>query len=100
AGSYLALLLAKEGYSVHVYEKRPDMRRTQIGRGRSINLAISTRGINALNRIDGANAILSEVIPMYGRFLHQRDGSGMFQAYAPARNLYISSIARGTLNKT
>jgi kynurenine 3-monooxygenase len=48
-GSLLALTLARRGFSVDVYERRSDMRRVEIGAGRSINLAVSTRGLHALH---------------------------------------------------
>src|SRR5213075_270129 len=50
-GSLLALMLARQGHSVDVYERRPDMRRVEIGAGRSINLAVSTRGLHALHEV-------------------------------------------------
>ena len=81
-GSLLAIILKKRGYEVSIYERRPDMRSTNIAAGRSINLAMSTRGWNAL-ALAGLKEDMEELaIPMYGRFLHQADGSSAFQPYS------------------
>ncbi|MEP7146760.1 MAG: NAD(P)-binding protein, partial [bacterium] len=48
AGSLLSVYLSKKGFEVNVYERRSDMRNENSGGGRSINLALSTRGIHAL----------------------------------------------------
>jgi len=50
AGSLVSVYLAKRGYEVNIYERRPDMRNVEIPAGRSINLALSTRGISALKK--------------------------------------------------
>ena len=52
SGSLLAICMAKKGFDVHLYERRPDMRKAKVEAGRSINLALSTRGISALEKED------------------------------------------------
>lgn len=98
-GSLLSIILRKKGYDVTVYERRPDMRKATIGAGRSINLAMSARGWKALD-LAGLRADLEAIaIPMYGRFLHQADGSTAFQPYSK-NNDAIYSVSRGELNKS
>jgi kynurenine 3-monooxygenase len=70
AGSLLAVYLAKKGFEVNVYERRSDMRKGPVERGRSINLALSTRGIHALKEIGLYDEIKKIAIPMYGRMMH------------------------------
>jgi len=97
-GSLLAIILKKRGYEVSIYERRPDMRNTNIAAGRSINLAMSTRGWNAL-ALAGLKEDMEELaIPMYGRFLHQADGTSAFQPYSK-NNEAIYSVSRGELNR-
>jgi kynurenine 3-monooxygenase len=97
-GSLLAIVLRKRGYEVTIYERRPDMR-TAIGpAGRSINLAMSVRGWNALELAGLREDIEELAIPMPGRFLHLEDGSSAFQPYG-TRGEAIYSVSRGELNK-
>lgn len=97
-GSLLAIILRKRGYNVTIYERRPDMRSNTIAAGRSINLAMSARGWKALD-LAGLRADLESIaIPMYGRYLHQADGSAAFQQYGK-NNEAIYSVSRGELNK-
>jgi len=98
-GSLLSIALAQKGYAVAVYERRSDMRRYKVDAGRSINLAISTRGISALKKLGIADSILKSAIPMYGRQMHDREGALTFQKYGAFENEYINSISRGTLNQ-
>jgi len=97
-GSLLAIILRKKGYEVTIYERRPDMRRASIGAGRSINLAMSARGWNALEIAGLKEEMEAIAIPMYGRYLHQADGSSAFQQYG-RNNEAIYSVSRGELNK-
>ena len=69
-GPLLALGLVKRGFRVEIYERRPDMRRVRISAGRSINLALSTRGIHALAEAGLWNDMRRIVIPMKGRMMH------------------------------
>lgn len=97
-GSLLAVLMKKRGYDVTIYERRPDMRSNKIAAGRSINLAMSERGWRALDLAGLRKDIEELAIPMYGRYLHQADGSSAFQQYG-ANNEAIYSVSRGELNK-
>ncbi|RMG38574.1 MAG: FAD-dependent monooxygenase [Methanobacteriota archaeon] len=99
AGSLLAIYLAKKGFRVEVYERRPDMRKEQISAGRSINLALSTRGIYALQEVGLAKTVLKSAIPMKGRMIHTRDGELLFQPYGKDESEVINSVSRGELNK-
>lgn len=98
SGTLLAILLAKRGVEVDLYERRPDMRKVKMSAGRSINLALSQRGIKALKRVGMNDYILSEAVPMKGRFIHKHDGSTVLQAYSGREGLHINSVSRGGLN--
>lgn len=97
-GSMLALFLAKRNYEVKVYERRPDMRKQKIDGGRSINLALSDRGLKALNKLGLAEEVKKMTIPMHGRMVHGIDGSLNYQPYGK-EGQYINSISRGGLNE-
>ncbi len=97
-GSLLAIILRKRGYQVSIYERRPDMRSAHISAGKSINLAMSTRGWNALELAGLKSEMEALAIPMYGRYLHQPDGQTAFQPYSK-NNEAIYSVSRGELNK-
>lgn len=99
AGSLMAIYLAKKGLKVAVYESRPDMRKTTISAGRSINLALSDRGIKALEEVGVAQQVLEQAVPMPGRMLHSKDGNLKFAPYGRDESQYINSIPRGGLNK-
>ncbi len=96
-GSLHAVYLAKRGVQVEVYERRPDMRNTDIVAGRSINLAISHRGLKALARVGLKEKVLEMVIPMPGRMIHDVDGNTNFQPYGK-EGQQINSVSRGGLN--
>ncbi len=98
-GSLLSVYLAQHGFQVELIERRADMRSEQISAGRSINLAVSTRGIHALKQIGLAEAILEQAVPMRGRMIHSLAGELSFQAYGKDDSQYINSISRGGLNK-
>ena len=97
-GSLWACFMAKRGHQVHVFERRGDMRKEAMSAGRSINLAMSTRGWNALKKIGMEEELKQIAIPMHGRMIHQEDGTKDFQAYGK-EGQYIYSISRGDLNK-
>jgi len=97
-GSLLSIMLKKKGYPVTVYERRPDMRSARIAAGRSINLAMSARGWRALELAGLRSEMEAIAIPMYGRYLHQPDGTAAFQQYG-RNNEAIYSVSRGELNK-
>lgn len=97
-GSLLALRLAQRGYKVEVYESRPDLRTTDISAGRSINLALSDRGLKAL-RLCGMEEKAREIcIPMFGRLMHDAKGDTFSSNYSGRENEFINSISRGNLN--
>lgn len=98
-GSLLAVFLARRGKAVEVFERRPDLRREEISAGRSINLAISVRGLNALAQVGLEQEALAHAIPMPGRMIHPRDGALAFQAYGKDDSQCIHSISRGFLNR-
>ena len=97
AGCLFATMLCKRGFPVQVYERRPDMREASIAAGRSINLALSVRGIDALRRAGLADEVLAEAIPMAGRRMHAVDGSLSFQPYGQTGQA-INSVSRRGLN--
>jgi kynurenine 3-monooxygenase len=98
-GSLLATFLARRGFDVSLYERRPDMRREVISAGRSINLAISVRGLHALRQIDLEEEVLRLAVPMRGRMMHAVDGALTFLRYGKDDSECINSISRGELNK-
>ena len=100
AGSLLAVSLAREGWSVEVRERRGDPRAAGYVGGRSINLAISARGLKALRRVGLEDAILRDAIRMPGRMIHARDRSLTFQKYSRNPAHAIQSVSRSTLNLT
>ncbi len=97
-GSLLAIYLKNRGYQVSVFERRNDMRKTAGYEGRSINLALSNRGIRALEEVGLAEELKKEAIPMHGRMIHDLHGNLNFQPYGKAGQ-YINSISRSGLNK-
>lgn len=98
AGSLLSVYLAKRGYTVDLYERRPDMRQVKISAGRSINLALSTRGIHALKEVGLFDEISKILIPMKGRMMHGTDGAQTFVPYGKDDTEVINSVSRGELN--
>ena len=97
-GSLLSIYLSKRGYKVKVYERRGDMRKEDMVAGRSINLALSDRGIKALKEVGLMDEIRKICIPMHGRFMHNADGSTAYQPYGK-EGQFINSVSRGELNK-
>ena len=100
AGGLLAAYLGRRGYDVDLYERRADPREGNIVGGRSINLAISTRGIHALEQIGIADEALRHAIPMRGRMIHDRSGELHFSPYDVDPKKCINSIGRAALNTT
>jgi kynurenine 3-monooxygenase len=97
-GSLLACFLARRGLSVTLYERRSDPRAGQAERGRSINLAISERGLDALRRLGLVEQVMADALPMTGRMIHPVSGPLDFQPYSVGRDRAINSISRGALN--
>ena len=96
-GSLLSIYLAKRGYSLTIYERRADMRKAVMIAGRSINLALSDRGIKALEEVGIMEEIRKIAIPMHGRLIHNLDGSTTYQPYG-GDGQYINSVSRSQLN--
>ncbi len=96
-GSLLSIYLARRGYKVSVYERRFDMRKNFLGGGRSINLALSNRGIRALEEVGLAAEMKKHSVPMKGRLMHDKEGKLTFQPYGTSGQ-YINSISRSGLN--
>lgn len=97
-GSLQAILLAKDGYEVEVFERRPDIRQMKLVAGKSINLALSDRGWKALERAGIAEDIRAIAIPMYKRCMHALNGSLTYQPYGQ-EDQAIYSVSRGGLNQ-
>ena len=100
AGGLLAAYLGRRGYDVDLYERRSDPREGNIIGGRSINLALSTRGIHALEQVGIANEVLQHAIPMRGRMIHDKSGDLHFAPYDVDPKKCINSIGRAALNTT
>ena len=100
AGALMACYLGKAGRRVDVYERRPDPRGHGQERGRSINLALSVRGIQGLREVGLAEEVLKDAIPMRGRMIHGPSGKLAFQAYGKDASESIHSVSRAGLNLT
>ena len=99
AGSLLAILLARRGLRVTVYEKRADPRAGAVDGGRSINLALAARGIRGLERAGMLDRVMPLTIPMRGRMVHGHDGSVQLQPYGVRPEEVIYSVSRSALNR-
>ncbi len=102
AGGLLTAYLGRRGYDVDLYERRADPREGNMVGGRSINLALSTRGIHALEQIGIADAVLKDAIPMRGRMIHPAAAGSapIFVRYDVDPSKHINSIGRAALNTT
>jgi kynurenine 3-monooxygenase len=98
-GSLWAVYLSKAGYKVTIYERRPDIRKAEISAGKSINLALSTRGWTALDAVGVGDEIRKIAIPMYGRMMHDLEGNLTYQQYGK-EDQAIYSVSRGKINAT
>ncbi len=97
-GSLLSIILAQKGFQVELYEARPDMRRADISGGRSINLVVTDRGLNALDRAGLRDKVMEIATPMKGRMLHDIKGETTFVPYGQKDNEVINAVSRGDLN--
>ena len=97
-GSMMAAILGRAGRTVEVIERRADARRGVPEAGRSINLAISARGLNALDHLGVKDDVLRMGIPLYGRMIHPVNGPLAFQPYGSRRQA-INSVSRADLNR-
>ncbi len=98
AGSLLSIYLAKRGIEVDVFEARGDMRKEEVAAGRSINLALSDRGIAALREVGMDEYMLAEAVPMHGRMIHGPTGEQKLLPYSGREGEYINSVSRAGLN--
>ncbi len=99
AGLLTALLFARRGFEVDLYERRADPRHAAGERGRSINLALAARGMRALEHAGLMATIRPLLVPMRGRLLHEREGSTAFLPYGQTEDEVIYSISRTTLTR-
>jgi len=97
AGVSMAIYLAAQGHSVTIYESRPDIRRQETSGGRSINLALATRGLAVLGDLGLASDVAAIAIPMRGRMVHA-DGADDLQLYGSGPDDVIMSVSRRGLN--
>lgn len=99
-GSLLTLRLAQRGFNVTLIEKRPDLRKVTLDAGRSINLALSNRGLRSLRLAGVENAVQELLIPMTGRMIHEKSsGKTFLSPYSGRKDEYINSVSRPGLNK-
>ncbi len=99
AGTLLACYLGRAGRRVVLYEKRPDPRHGAADRGRSINLALSTRGLHALGEVGLGDEVVRHSILMRGRMIHHLNGTLAFQPYGKDDREALHSVSRGGLNR-
>ncbi|MFT5997562.1 MAG: kynurenine 3-monooxygenase [Neolewinella sp.] len=97
-GCLLAIRLAQRGYQINLYERRPDMRLSSGDAGRSINLALSDRGLRALAIAGLKEKVLENTIPMRGRMIHPAEGEDFLSLYSARPSDYINSVSRPGLN--
>ena len=96
-GSLWAVYLSKAGYKVKIFERRDDIRKAEISAGKSINLALSTRGWKALDTVGIGDEIRKIAIPMTGRIMHDMEGNLTYQPYGKEGQA-IYSVSRGGVN--
>ena len=99
AGALLAVLLARRGFAVTLYDRRPDPRQAAPERGRSINLALAARGIAALEGAGVMARVRPLTIEMRGRMVHERSGAATLQPYGQRAHEVIYSVGRADLNR-
>lgn len=99
AGALLAVLLARRGFSINLYDRRPDPRTSNAEGGRSINLALAARGIRALEHAGVMDDIRPLIIPMRGRMVHDLSGKTTLQPYGQREHEVIYSVGRAALNR-
>ncbi|HEY0340859.1 MAG TPA: NAD(P)/FAD-dependent oxidoreductase [Steroidobacteraceae bacterium] len=99
AGALLAALLARRGFRITLYDRRPDPRKSDAEGGRSINLALAARGIRALERAGVMDRVRPLLIPMRGRLVHDASGSTALHPYGQREHEVIYSVGRAALNR-
>ena len=98
-GSLLSVMLARRDFTVTVYERQKDSRRADTPAGRSINLAMSARGIHALKHAGLFSRVEPMLVAMRGRFVHHVDGATELQKYGQRPEEQIYSVSRAELNR-
>ena len=98
-GSLLGLRLGQRGYKVDLFERRRQTSDRSGDSGRSINLALSRRGIDALKMAGIMEVVAPLLIPMKGRMLHMEDGDKEFSPYGQRADEVIYSVSRRDLNQ-
>ncbi len=98
-GSLIALMMKRRGHSVLILEKRPDIRKISQAAGRSINLVVTSRGLNALNQVGLLKSVLDITVPVTGRMIHSKTGETNYQAYGRDPSECNYSVSRGDLNR-
>jgi len=98
-GSLWAVYLARKGYNVKIFDRRPDIRKMRVVQGKSINLALSDRGWRGLEGAGIHDEISKVALPMTGRLMHAIDGSLTYQPYGKEGQA-IFSVSRGLLNQS
>jgi kynurenine 3-monooxygenase len=93
-GALLALRLGQRGYKVTLIEMRQDLREVDISEGRSINLALSDRGIKAMKLVGIMDKVEALCIPMFGRMIHNTEGDSFLSKYSGRDHEFISSVSR------
>ena len=97
-GTLLAIILARHGHSVNLFESRPDSRLKSIYQGKSINIALSDRGWLALEEVGLDRLVKQQAIAMHKRIMHAIDGSLTEQAYGKESQA-IWSVSRAGINE-
>jgi kynurenine 3-monooxygenase len=97
-GCLLSIYLAQRGHQIQIVERRSDPRKLPWDAGRSINLALSDRGWNALEGVGLADRVRQTGIPMYGRMMHSPEGKLTYQPYGEEGQA-IYSVSRSKLNE-
>jgi kynurenine 3-monooxygenase len=98
-GPLLSVFLVRRGFRVTIWERRPDPRDAGQGAGRSINLIVTSRGINALRKAGLDEAVARQTVPVTGRMIHAVDGALTFQPYGRDDSECNYSISRAGLNR-
>lgn len=98
AGTLLSLYLARRGYNITLFESRGDLRKEGMDSGRSINLALSCRGITGLSAIGLMDKVEKIIVPMRARAIHEESGEVVFQPFGRHKDEYINAILRSNLN--
>ncbi|WP_133139060.1 FAD-dependent oxidoreductase [Legionella genomosp. 1] len=97
-GTLLSIYMARRGYEVHIYEARSDPRIAMADKGRSINLAMSCRGLTGLTEVGLYNTVKKLLVPMRARAIHEQNGDIKYQSFGRHRDEYINAVQRNDLN--